>query len=747
MFVNHRKLLLLLLLPALAVAGPFVNAGFVPESWDIVYDVLVGWVGLLAIVLCVRRTRPRGAVWPLLTASVALGAAATMMPTLVGEGRGSETPRLGDAILLLSGLLLAAAMLRILVARESRRFVALDMLTIVVSVGLVAGLLLIGPAFASSTLALSARLILVAHAVIGIVVISAVIHLLMGPRPLPPALRLVAAAGGAFVMSELLWNWGTLSGSYIPGLWADTGWNLQPLLLGLAALHPSMRQLGERGGVEDGDSRHSTAVMLGLAGLVGPLLIGAPDLDEHAGYVLATWLGGGTISVLVITRFSLLLRRSRSLANTLDADLAERGRLLLESEDRYRQLVEQIPAVIYDAHVDEDGALYWQYVSPQCAAILGIDADALYEDSETWWAGVHDEDRAGAKAEVLHHGVAGHPSTTEFRFVRPDGQEIWLRNTAITISDDEAGRDMQGFMFDVTSVKQGEADREQMEAELRLAQKLESVGQLAAGIAHEINTPIQFVGDSVAFLGTSFDELMTLVGVYGELKRSAEQGTPAPELVQRISDAEVDADLEYLTERVPAAFARTIDGVQRVGTIVRAMREFAHPPSVELTPVDLNDIVENALIVATSEYKYIADVTRDLGELPAVVCNRGDINQVLLNLIVNAAHAIADAVGDSNERGMITIRTVQEDETVRISVADSGTGIPPAIAERIYDQFFTTKAVGRGTGQGLAITRGIIERHDGTISFDSTEGEGTTFHIILPTHGRVAEQELETTTA
>ncbi|MEA2221969.1 MAG: two-component system, NtrC family, sensor kinase [Solirubrobacteraceae bacterium] len=441
------------------------------------------------------------------------------------------------------------------------------------------------------------------------------------------------------------------------------------------------------------------------------------------------------------------LRRSRALADTVDADLAEGGRLLLESGERYRQLVEQIPAVIYETHVDEDGTVHWQYVSPQCATILGIEPDVLYTDAEAWWAGVHGEDRVRIEAKVARREVGGDPSMTEFRFVRPDGEEIWLRNTAITISKDVGGRRVQGFMFDVTAAKQGEAEREQMEAELRLAQKLESVGQLAAGIAHEINTPIQFVGDSVAFLGTSFDELMTLVEMYGELKRSAEHGTPPPELVQRISDAELDADLEYLTERVPAAFTRTIDGVQRVATIVRAMREFAHPPSVELTPVDLNQIIENALIVATSEYKYIADVTCELGELPAVVCNHGDINQVLLNLVVNAAHAIADAVGDSNERGTITIRTVLEDETVRISVADTGTGIPAAIAERIYDQFFTTKVVGRGTGQGLAITRGIVERHNGTISFDSIEGEGTTFHIVLPTNVRTAEQELERTTA
>jgi PAS domain S-box-containing protein len=610
---SYRKLAFLIV--ALGVAGPFVNSWLVPEAWDSAYGVLVGWVALLAIVVYVRRARPGGSVWPLLAASVALGAASTMLSSLVGEGRASATPHVGDAILLLSSLLLAVAMVRMLVAREPGRLVGL---------------------------ALNA---------------------------------------------------------------------------------------------DDAEPRLSTAVMLGIAALVGPFLIGAQDLANHLSYILAAWLGGGAVSALVVTRFWLLLRRARSLTHDLDGDFAERGRLLLESEDRYRQLVEQVPAVIYDAHVDEDGWVNWQYVTPQCATILGIDADALYADPEAWIAAVHAEDRAGVRSTLAHHDVAG--AATEFRFMRPDGEEIWIRNTATTVSVDGTGRCVQGLMFDITQAKHAISERERMEVELRLAQKLEAVGQLAAGIAHEINTPIQFIGDSVGFLHGAFGDLMALVGVYDELKRSAEHGMPAPELVQRVSDAELDADVEYLTERVPAAFKRTIDGVQRVATIVRAMREFGHPPTADLSPVDVNAVIENTLIVATSEYKYVADVTCELGELPTVLCNCGDINQVMLNLIVNAAHAIAEAVGESGERGTITIRTTVQDETVRISVADTGTGIPAAIAERIYDPFFTTKAVGRGTGQGLAITRTIVERHDGTISFDTIAGAGTTFHIVLPTRAPV----------
>jgi PAS domain S-box-containing protein len=430
---------------------------------------------------------------------------------------------------------------------------------------------------------------------------------------------------------------------------------------------------------------------------------------------------------------------ARALAHALDADLVARGRLLLESEDRYRQLVEQIPAVIYDAHMDEDGTVSLQYVSPQCAAILGMDAAALYADTSDWWAGVHGEDRAGVEAAVAHRETRA-PAATEFRFLRPDGEEIWLRDTATTVPGRGTGRHVQGLMFDITASRHAESEQERMELELRLAQKLEAVGQLAAGIAHEINTPVQFIGDSVSFLHSAFGDLMALVSVYDELKRTIAHGAPAPELMQRVTDAEIAADVAYLTERLPAAFERTVDGVQRVATIVRAMREYGHPPSVDFVPVDLNAMIESTLIVATSEYKYVADVTCELGELPAVVCNRGDINQVVLNLIVNAAHAIADVVGKTGERGRITIRTVLERKTVRISIADTGPGIPAAIGERIYDPFFTTKPVGRGTGQGLAITRTIVERHDGTISFDTIAGAGTTFHIILPSHTPVPQE-------
>jgi PAS domain S-box-containing protein len=264
----------------------------------------------------------------------------------------------------------------------------------------------------------------------------------------------------------------------------------------------------------------------------------------------------------------------------------------------------------------------------------------------------------------------------------------------------------------------------QRELELRQSQKLEAVGRLAAGIAHEINTPIQFVGDNTRFLEQAF------AAMEGLLRRSVQ--AVRPEALEEFRRAEEEADLGYLREQVPETIRSTLHGIQRVASIVRAMRDFAHPDQREMAAADLNRAIQATLEVARNEYKYVADLVTDLADLPLVTCHAGDLNQVVLNIVVNAAHAIGDANKGTQARGTIRVATRAEGEQVVIRIGDDGPGIRPAIRDRVFEPFFTTKEVGRGTGQGLAIARSIVTKHGGTIAFDSELGKGTTFVIRLP---------------
>jgi signal transduction histidine kinase len=203
--------------------------------------------------------------------------------------------------------------------------------------------------------------------------------------------------------------------------------------------------------------------------------------------------------------------------------------------------------------------------------------------------------------------------------------------------------------------------------------------------------------------------------------------------------AEKRADVEYLCERIPAAFDRTVDGIARVRSIVQAMKSFSHTSTAEAAPADINEAIETTLVVCRNEYKYVASVALDLGELPAVICNIGELNQVFLNLIINAAQAIEEKVAGSDALGQIMISTRAEGPDAVIQIADDGPGIPPALQDRIYEPFFTTKEVGKGTGQGLALARAALERHAGSLECVSTLGTGTTFTIRVPLERQTVE--------
>jgi signal transduction histidine kinase len=316
-----------------------------------------------------------------------------------------------------------------------------------------------------------------------------------------------------------------------------------------------------------------------------------------------------------------------------------------------------------------------------------------------------------------------------FEFLTPlvhlDGRRAEVRWTG-TCERVEGAKVLRGLMLDITEVRRRGLEH-------AASQKLESVGRLAAGVAHEINTPVQFVTDNVQFMRTSMIDIAAVALAYRSLRHAVQSEGDVVAAVQRTVDAEKAADLDYILENTPLAIDSSIEGLGRIATIVRSMKEFAHPDQAVKQSADLNQAIRSTLVVAHNEYKYVAEIDTQLTDLPLVQCHLGEINQVILNLLVNASHAISDVVKHTGSLGKLTVRSRLDGEEVEISVSDTGMGIPEAVRAKIFDPFFTTKEVGKGTGQGLAIARSVIvNKHGGTLRFETECGKGTTFFIRLP---------------
>ncbi|MBX3210437.1 MAG: hypothetical protein KF850_00230 [Labilithrix sp.] len=294
-------------------------------------------------------------------------------------------------------------------------------------------------------------------------------------------------------------------------------------------------------------------------------------------------------------------------------------------------------------------------------------------------------------------------------------------------------------------LEQALSDLKSTQARLLQAHKLEAIGQLAAGIAHEINTPTQYVTDNVEFLSRAFERLCDLVVVSRELVASVKAGAPSADVLARAEATFANGRIDYILQESPKAIQQSVDGLHRVASIVSAMKDFSHPSGGEKAPCDLNEAISSTIVVATNEWKYVADLEIVFDpDLPLVRCLRDEVNQVVLNLIVNAAHAIdAVVLGGANGKGTIRVETIHDDGWAEIRVSDTGSGIPEKARERVFDPFFTTKPVGKGTGQGLAIAYSVIvEKHGGEISFETEAGNGTTFIVRLPVN--VHEERLST---
>ena len=443
---------------------------------------------------------------------------------------------------------------------------------------------------------------------------------------------------------------------------------------------------------------------------------------HHAAYVIAETL------MLLITvregmktvwRFSLDSAGLQLANENIQRDVGERSAELKRSREQYRLIAETTRAIPFELDLKHGR---FTYIGPQVERLLGIPEaqwrrdgflDELLPRERESAARLQLEEAAPGSFEVLCSVVTGDERVAELR---------WTVSCEIV----EDRRFIRGLMIDVTEARR-------LVREMAQGQKLESVGRVATGVAHEINTSVQFISDSVRFVRHALKDVPRALADYRALAVGVLSGKDVVAQARRASETDEAADVDYFLKNAPDALDRALEGIGRVGSVVRSMTEFAHPDARIKGDVDINRAITTTLNMARNEYKAVAEVVTDFGEVPPVRCHAGDVNQVVLNLLLNAAHAIGDVVGASGAKGRITIRTRAIAGFVEISIADTGDGIPEAVRPRIFEPFVTTKELGRGAGQGLTLSRGIVvEKLEGSLHFETETGKGTTFFIRLP---------------
>jgi PAS domain S-box-containing protein len=411
----------------------------------------------------------------------------------------------------------------------------------------------------------------------------------------------------------------------------------------------------------------------------------------------------------------------------------------LRAQETLQRSEERLNLVLDAAHMgiwDKDlitGKLLRSIVHDQ---IFGYDSIQENWTNETLLEHIVPEDRERRQQEMAHSD----PNTqinSEYRIIRAGDHALrWIQFQG-KVYCDANGKPIRkaGIVLDITDRKLAEQEQQSIDAQSSLSQKLESVGRLASGVAHEINTPMQFITDNTQFLKRAVTSLTEVLGAYRAVNEIVASGNKPEEALALARALEETNEMEYLLGEIPRTFDETMSGLQRVTHIIKSLKEFSHPNTTSKHAADLNKAIATTIAVSRHEWKYVAEVVTELDpDLPMIPLCIDEMNQVMLNLIVNAAHAIGDAIKLRGEaKGVITIRTKQDGDSVLVDVADNGTGIPESAQSHIFEPFFTTKGVGKGTGQGLAIIRTIVlKNHGGTISFTTAPGKGTTFHIRLP---------------
>ncbi len=490
--------------------------------------------------------------------------------------------------------------------------------------------------------------------------------------------------------------------------------------------HYMVRQAGDMDQLIDAVTRTKTEVALVEVPDSGPapdlkrLRVADPDMEIVLVAEAARLQPGG--GVAYDSMFDVLQRPFHNAMLARRVELSRDRRYLRRAEQRRERLeartsaiMQAVPVgiisfdednVIHDwnpaagrtfgySEVDVTGRNFWETTGLDAAALRGADGKLVL----------------GRKLEASARRRDGKPFPVDISLVAPPLSE---RNLTCAILEDRT-----------------EAKR--LEMELRQAQKLEAVGQLSAGLAHEINTPCQYIGDHAAFLETALDDVTRLLSAYRQLVQSAETGTLDRGHLAAVREDERDTDLDYCLERLPRATEGIVQGVRRVAAIVAAMKSFARTDWSEANSIDVTELVNNVLTVTRRDLHAVADVTTELEALPPIVGHGGDLHQALYHIVRNAIDAVAERTRGSSERGRISVRSRRQNSGVTVTIADTGCGIAEAIRNRVFEPFFTTKPVGKGVGQGLAVAWSIIvEQHGGRLTFDSTQGEGTAFHLHLP---------------
>jgi signal transduction histidine kinase len=426
-------------------------------------------------------------------------------------------------------------------------------------------------------------------------------------------------------------------------------------------------------------------------------------------------------SLLTIYQFAKREADMKADHEIITRDAAERGAELNRVREQARLISETTRAIPFELELNQGR---FSFVGDQAEKLLAFPQSRWQE------VGFIDvllpRDREGTVRRQFDEAA---PGTFEAlsTVVTGDDRVVELRWT-VSCEVNKGTRLLRGLMIDVT-------ETHRLVREMAQGQKLESVGRVAAGVAHEINTSVQFISDSVRFVRHALRDLPHALADYRALAAGALSGRDVTAAAKKASETDEAADVDYFLKNAPEALDRALEGIGRVGSVAKSMTEFAHPDT-QKADIDVNRAVRTTLNMARNEYKNVADLEAEFGEIPPVHCHAGDINQVVLNLVINAAHAINDVVEGTDQKGRITVRTRTFGGFVEISIGDTGDGIPESVRGRIFEPFVTTKEVGRGTGQGLALSRGIVtEKLQGSLHFDTETGKGTTFYIRLPVSG------------